>query len=90
MLEILTLLSLIAIVIYLIVNIQEIRFRAAHLQLMYLLQSAAETLKHEGSVQSAAALTELRKANANAQMLKETQAQMTMRFLKFVFGDTKK
>ena len=57
---------------------------------MYHLQSAAETLKHEVSVQSAAALAELRKANANAQILKETQAQMTMRFLKFVFGDTKK
>ena len=89
MLEILTLLSFIAVLIYLIVNIQEIRFRAAHPQLMFHLQSAAETLEQEGTMQSAAALAELRKANANAQILKEKQAQMAMRFLKFVFGDTK-
>lgn len=87
---VLALLLYIAVIVFLLVYIQELRFRIAANKLTYQLMTAVEKLSNEGTMQSAAALTELRRANDKVQLMKESQAKLTMRLLTYVFGSPRK
>ncbi len=84
---VLAVLLCIAAIFFLVVYIQELRFRIASDKLMCELTFAVEKLSKEGTMQSAAALRELRIASERVSRLNETQLQMTLRAVKFVFGD---
>lgn len=86
----LALLLYVAAVVFILVFILEIRFRIASNMLMLQLHAAVEKLGEEGTMQSTAALSELRKTVEKVQMMKESQAKLTMRYVTYVLGNPRK
>ena len=94
MLEILSILSFLALVAYLLVTVVELRFKLHATILLGEMQQATSRIEcvdyGSTSQSSVAALTALRKTHEKAQMLKESQAQLTYRLLTFVLGVPRK